>query len=552
MNNEQFRRLIAANAAKSPSTDGNGASSTPSRAVALGSRQKSSIPMTPYVQRCASYSSHLTKPSRSVAGLHKSDFGRQLAERNQPDKKEKKFRSFAPKGSKLAEGYVDRAQARQSAEDDERAARLQALEEAFKKGEIDQQTFDNVRSQIAGGDLSSTHLVKGLDFKLLERIRKGENVYDETRADGEKQDEEREASPDVDEELSRLEEEEVATITREKTEKKGQLSTVPMNSSKKRTRDQVLADMKAAREAAAKAKEESILGSKFRKINTKKPGTRIERDSKGREVMIIVDEDGNEKRKVRKIEAPSTETSRRASDLMMPDPKAKPLGMDVPEKYKPKAEEEEDGDINIFDGVDDDYDPLAGLDDDSSSEEDIATKEEEKGVKDTKPTETDDKATSKDSMPPPPRPGGPVEPRNYFQDSKTSLVSSETLKAPSLSDPAIQAAFKKAASLHAVAKASEEDDEEAKAKAERRRRMLENRDRDAEDLDMGFGTSRFEDEADLDEHRVKLSEWGRGDEDGRHGGAGGSKRKRGPKKRKGDANNAADVLREMERQRAAK
>jgi len=507
--------------------------------------------MTPYVLRRASYSSHLTKPSRSVAGLHKSDFARQLAERNQPDKKEQKFRSFAPKGSKLAEGYVDRAQARQSAEDDERAARLQALEEAFKKGEIDQQTFDSVRSQIAGGDLSSTHLVKGLDFKLLERIRKGENVYDEVKGDDEKQNEERESSPDVDEELARLEEEEVATITREKAEKKGQLSTVPVNSSKKRTRDQILADMKAAREAAAKVKEESVLGSKFKKINVKKPGTRIERDSKGREVMIIVDEDGNEKRKVRKIGTASDEASRKASDLMMPDPKAKPLGMEVPDKYKPQAEEEDEGDMNIFDDVDDDYDPLAGLGDDSSSEEEDA-KGEEKAVREAKPIETDDKATTKNSMPPPPRLGGPSELRNYFRDSKTSLVSSETLKAPSLSDPAIQAAFKKAASLHAISKASEEEDEEAKAKAERRRRMLENRDRDAEDLDMGFGTSRFEDEADLDEHRVKLSEWGRGDEDDRHGGAGGSKRKRGPKKRKGDANNAADVLREMERQRAAK
>ncbi|KAI0395773.1 hypothetical protein F5Y17DRAFT_422226 [Xylariaceae sp. FL0594] len=551
MNNEQFRRLIAANAAKSPSSGGsNGASSTPSRAVALGSRQKSSIPMTP----------------RSVVGLHKSDFARQLVDRNRPEQKEKKFRSFAPKGSKLAEGYVDRARERQSAEDDERARRLQSLEEAFKKGEIDQQAFDTVRSQIAGGDLSSTHLVKGLDFKLLERIRKGENVYEEAGADDQRQDEERDASPDVDEELARLEAEEVAALAREKTEKKGQLSTVPLNASKKRTRDQILADMKAAREAAAaaaKAKEESILGSKFKKISTKnKPGTtRIERDSKGREVMIIVDEDGNEKRKVRKIDTTSEDASRKARDLMMPDPKAKPLGMDIPDKYKPKPEEEDDGDINIFDDVGDDYDPLAGLGDDSNSDEEEAKegddgdKEEKKAVKETEAAERADEATAKASMPPPPRPSGPAEPRNYFKDSKTSLVSSETLKAPSLSDPSIQAAFKKAASLRAISKASEEDDdEEAKAKAERRRRMLENRDRDAEDLDMGFGTSRFEDEADLDESsRVKLSEWGR-DDDGRggSGGAGGSKRKRGPKKRKGDANNAADVLREMERQRAAK
>ncbi|KAI1127697.1 inosine-uridine preferring nucleoside hydrolase-domain-containing protein [Nemania abortiva] len=525
MNNEQFRRLIAANATKSSTNDSNGASSTPSRGVALGSRQKSSIPMTP----------------RSVAGRHKSDFARQLAERNQPEQKEKKFRSFAPKGSKLAEGYVDRTQARQSEEGDERAARLKALEEALKKEEIDQQTFDNLRSQIAGGDLSSTHLVKGLDFKLLERIRKGEDVY----RDGPTQDEEQESPDNVDDELDRLQDEEVAAVAKEKTTKKGQLSTAPTNSSRKRTRDQILAEMKAARDAT-KAKE-STLGNKFRRIGIKAAGTGIERDSQGREVMIIVDEDGNEKRKVRKI-APDA-PSQKPSDLMTPDPKAKPLGMEVPEIYKPKAEEPEEEDVNIFDDVDDDYDPLAGLGDDSDKE-DEEDDENETPIEQAKATDADKEA--KGMMPPPPRPVNPAKPRNYFQDSKTSLVSSETLKAPSMSDPAIQAAFKKAASLRAITKSSEEDEEEAKAKAERRRRMLENIDRDAEDMDMGFGTSRFEDDADLDEQKVKLSEWGReDDDDNNHGRGGGSKRKRGPKKRKGDANSTTDVLREIERQRTA-
>ncbi|TGJ85077.1 hypothetical protein E0Z10_g3681 [Xylaria hypoxylon] len=536
MNNEQFRRLIAADAAKSPTIDNNGASSTPSRGVALGSRQKSSIPMTP----------------RSVAGRHKSDFARQLAQRNQSEQKEKKFRSFAPKGSKLAEGYVDRTQARQSEEEeDERAARLQALEEAFKKEEIDQQTFDNLRSQIAGGDLSSTHLVKGLDFQLLERIRKGENVYSDGEVHNEEEGGEEEEKPDnIDDELDRLQEEQVAELTKEKTIKKGHLSTAPTNSSRKRTRDQILAEMKAVRDAA-KAKEESTLGNKFRKIGgVKAPGTRIERDSRGREVMIIVDEDGNEKRKVRKT-APD-EPSQTASDLMMPDPKVKPLGMEVPDIYKSKAKEPEESD-NIFDDVDDDYDPLAGLGDDSGEDENEEENKEknEMSVEQAKATDSDKEA--KDMMPPPPRPAGPPERRNYFKDSKTGLVSSETLEAPSMSDPAIQAAFKKAASLHAIAKSSEEaNDEEARAKAERRRKMLENNDRDAEDMDMGFGTSRFEDDADLDEQRVKLSEWGQGDEEDNHDKGSGSKRKRGPKKRKGDANNAADVLREIERQRAAK
>lgn len=473
---------------------------------------------------------------RSV-GLHnKSDFARQLAERNHGgDKQPKKFKSYNPKGSKLAEGYVDRAQNRTSEEEDERAARIKALEESLKKEEIDQETFDRLRSQIAGGDLSSTHLVKGLDFKLLERVRKGENVYGDS---GEKE-EVSEPEDDIDEELDQLEEREVAAVAREKAAKKGQLSTAPLNPSKKRTRDQILAEMKAAREAA-KAKEDTGLGSKFKKIGAKTPGMRIERDRKGREVLIVVDEDGHEKRKVRKIQ-PTTEASSKDTDMMMPDKNAKPLGMEVPEQYRKQAEEPDDEDINIFDDVGDDYDPLAGLEEEDSEDEESAAK---------KPQPSDTSKEDKVAMPPPPRPATTTESRNYFKDSKTKLVSSESLKAPSMSDPAIQAALKKAASLNPISRPTEEDDKEARAKAERLKKMLQNNDRDAEDMDLGFGTSRFEDEEDFEEQKVKFSEWGREGDDEGHGG-GGPKRKRGPKKRKGDANNAADVLRVIEKRRAA-
>ncbi|XXG93894.1 hypothetical protein Hte_000143 [Hypoxylon texense] len=522
MNNEQFRRLVAANTPK-PS---NGASpgATP-RGVSLGSRQRSSIPMTP----------------RSV-GLHKNEFARQVAEQNRGDKQSKKFRSFDPKGSKLAEGYVDRARNRTDEEEDERAARIKALEESLRKEEIDQETFDRLQSQIAGGDLSSTHLVKGLDRKLLERVRKGENVYGD---DGTKKEEEEDSEPedDIDEKLDELEGKEIAAVAKEKTVKKGQLSTTPLNPSKKRTRDQILAEMKAAREAA-KAKEDTGLGSKFKKIGAKTPGTRIERDSKGREVLIVVDEDGREKRKVRKIQpaADIEEAQLKAKEMLMPDKNAKPLGMEVPEQYKKQIEEPEDEDINIFDDAGDDYDPLAGLEEEDSEDEESAEKQTQLSE-----AQKEDKAT----MPPPPPPTTKAEPRNYFKDSKTGLVSSESLKAPSMSDPAIQAALKKAASLNPISRSTEEEDEAARAKAERHKKMLQSSDRDAEDMDLGFGTSRFEDEEDFEETKVKFSEWGREDDEGGHGAGSGSKRKRGPKKRKGDANSAADVMRVIEKRKAA-
>ncbi|KAJ9157225.1 Protein Red [Pleurostoma richardsiae] len=555
MNNEQFRRLLLANASKSSGADKNDASPATSRlgpgaTPALGSRQKSSIPMTP----------------RSVAGAAHVNFARQLAERDQSTRPQKKIRSSAPKGSRFAEGYVDRARLRESEEEDERAARIKALEESFKKEEIDQETFEKLRNEIAGGDLSSTHLIKGLDFKLLERIKKGEDVFHEKKDQekpaedepGPEPEAELDEAEEVDDAFEELEEKEVAAITKEKKQKKGQLATTTLVPGQKRTRDQILAQLKAAREAA-KAQQESALGSKFKKISTKKePGTRIERDSKGREVLIIVDEDGHEKRKIRKI-APDAEKEREA---FKPDPTAKPLGMEVPEYYRKKQEEEEaeekDREIHIFSDVESDYDPLAGLDSDSDSDESDASGDEDKEKAKPKAAEgasprSEGEVSAGSPVPsrqmaPPPKPQAPPQARNYFKDSKSTLISEDTRRGPALNDPAVLAALKKAKALNAATK-SEEEEQEA-ARKERLKKMLESSERDAQDMDLGFGTNRMEDEEDSEEKRVKLSAWGGGD-DGDAGGGGKAKRKRGPKKKKGDVNSAADVLSVLEKRKAA-
>ncbi|KAJ4326591.1 hypothetical protein N0V84_003021 [Fusarium piperis] len=539
MNNEQFRKLIQANSKKSSAgKDGasTASSSTPGGS-ALGSRQRSSIPMTP----------------RSVGGAQ-ADFARQLAERNHAIRPQKTFKSYDPKGVKLASGYVDRAKERDEDSEDDRAEKLKELEKQLKDEEIDQETFEKRRFEIAGGDLGSTHLVKGLDFKLLERIRRGDDIYGEKKEEPEQQ---AEPELDVDDEFDQLEGQEVQAVAKEKNEKKkGQLSTVSLAPGKKRTRDQILAELKASREAA-KAQQENALGDRFKKIGAKqKAGSRIERDSKGREVLIIVDEDGHEKRKVRKIQ-PGDDKEAEASraGLLMPDKDAKPLGMEVPEQYRKKAELEEEEDIDIFEGVGDDYDPLAGMDgSDSDSDADEESKKK-KGEDD----EEEEGEVADNSMPPPPKPQAPAAPRNYFQGSKTGLVSEEQSKAPSMSDPAIMAAIKRAAAINPIKKDKgdadsddEDQDEDARAKAmdERRKKLLQMADRDDEDLDMGFGTSRFADEEDFDDSRVKLSNWGDQDDDGEGKARGGQpKRKRGPKKRKGDANSAADVLRVMEQRK---
>ncbi|RFU75287.1 hypothetical protein TARUN_6971 [Trichoderma arundinaceum] len=525
MNNDQFRKLMLNKPGKS-SNDGSspkGASSG-ANAGSLGSRQRSSIPMTP----------------RPLGGAQ-ADFARQLAERNHALHPQKKFKSSVPKGVKLGTGYVDRSQTRESEEDD-REERLKALEAALKDEEIDQATYEKLRFQIAGGDLESTHLVKGLDFRLLERVRKGEDVYGNAGTNKESS-QEAAAEDDVDDEFDRLEAHDVQAITKEKAEKKkGNLSTVSLAPGKKRTRDQILGELKAAR-LAAKEQQESTLGDRFKKIGAKqKPGTRIERDSKGREVLIIVDEDGHEKRKVRKVQ-PEEEDTR--NGLLMPDKNAKPLGMEVPEQYRKKDEpEEDDGDMDIFEDAGDDYNPLAGMDgSDSESDEEESNSSKH---------EADKEADLEGSMPPPPKPSvAQPERRNYFKDARTGLISEEASRGPSMSDPAILAAIKKAASLRPIEQEGEDDKakEEAKALEERRKKLLQMQSRDDDDIDMGFGTSRFEDEEDFEDKKVKLSRWG--DDAGEEGSSRGdkSKRKRGPKKRKGDVNSAADVMRVVEQRK---
>lgn len=464
-----------------------------------------------------------------------------------------------PKGVKLATGYTDRTKERLDENSDDRAERLAALEKSRHQGEVDKETYDKLRFEIAGGSLETTHLVKGLDFKLLERIRRGEDVYG-----NKKKTEAKDGEPDqddVDDAFDELEQKKVNAMEKDRTEKKaGQVAAFPVVPGKKRTRDQILAELRASREAA-EAQRVSSLGSKFKKIGTirQKPGTRMERDNKGRQVLIIVDEDGHEKRKVRKLKAWEEEDEEEAgSDLLMPDPTLKPLGMEVPEQYRRQAEPEEDMDDDIFGGVGDGYDPLAGMDGSDTDSDSDSLHGEDSGVQASSAGANEsNKAGRSDAEmmpPPPPKVTRPAAPHNYFKDSKTGLLSAEVAKGPSMEDPAIMAAIKRAAAIGRVGHGEGEGDEAAKgaeSMEERQRRLLQMSERDDADMDMGFGTSRLEDEEDADEQKVKLSVWGGGEDGGEGGSRGGGqgKRKRGPKKRKGDANSAADVLRVMEQRK---
>ena len=425
-----------------------------------------------------------------------------------------------------------------------------------KLGQMEMATFEKLRDEIVGGDVKDVHLVKGLDWKLLERVKKGEDVLadsggptnpdipsDALHGDLQKND------IDIDEELAKVEAGEIQPMAKIKQEKRGEMAPSLAVPGKKRNRDDILKELKASRLAATEKAKKPSLGPRFVKIGDKREKPRIEKDDRGREILITVDEEGKVKRKVKRVKVEDDVV--KDHGLLMPDKDAKPLGMEVPEGLAPKVPEEEDEDI--FAGVGTEYDPLGGAEDDGddSGEDGETTGEPVNNVSELSRNEVnEDRSQAEDDrskMPPPAlpkKPGGST--RNYFGDAidDHEAEDSATPSNP-LTDPTILAALKKASSINPLSSKQDLSDEEA-AKLARRKKMLESHDRDADDMDLGFGSSRFEDGEDAEEKKVKLSVWGSrdGEEDGK--GEGKGKRKRGPKKRKGDANSAADVLKVME------
>ena len=569
MNNTQFRRLVL-DTPGSVSRKDRSVSATTARGgatPALGSRMHSSIPMTPYVEG-NSYREFwkLTLPCnrRSVAGSSNNEFARQLAERNASlnSLATKKFRSTAaPKGSKLGSGYQDRTKMLQSDDEDDKARRVKALEQLVKLGQMEHSRFEALRDEIVGGDIKNVHLVKGLDRKLLERVRRGEDVLsiaDEKMQGGtEDLDSEQRDTPllhiDVDEELEKMEEKEIRSIAMQQKAKQGELA-VPQVAGKKRNRDDILKELRESRLAATQSAKQAALptlGPKFTKFGQTRETSRIERDDLGREVLITVDENGKVKRKVKRAMIQNHESQDRG--LLMPDKDAKPLGMEI---AMPITSEEENENSDIFEGVGANYDPLAGLEDDE--EQGSEDKEGSTPVSLAKvvPEVTNVRSQSAPSldllrMPPPPLPSKVIaNKRNYFGDANEKKVGDTKVPPNNLTDPTIIAALKKASIMSPLSSeiSSHESEEEA-AKLARRKKMLEAHDRDVDDIDLGFGSSRFGDEDDVDGKRVKLSVWGKdGGDEGRSIEGKGS-RKRGPKKRKGDANSAVDVLKIMERRK---
>ena len=495
-----------------------------------------------------------------MVGSSGNDFARQLAERNtevDPSGVRRFRSSAAPKGTKLRSGYQDRTQLRTSGEEDDKATRVKALEDLVKLGQMDLATFEALRDEIVGGDVKDVHLVKGLDYKLLERVRRGEDVLAGGGASTLAEvyhDENRKFQPeaDVDDEFEKLEERDVQPISREPASKKGEIARPAPVAGQKRTRDDILKDLKASRLAAAenaKQAQKSALGPRFSRVGEKKESSRIERDERGREILVTIGEDGRTKRKVKKAKVDEH------NGLLMPEKDAKPLGMEVtPTAPQVASEDEGKGEGDIFEGVGLDYDPLGDVEDDENDSNDSGGQGDASPVAASSKPAPKPKSETALNMGPPPVP--PQQPplrrrKNYFGDSEEDSETTDALRKNPLADPTILAALKKASTINPFT-TSESGNEEEDAKLARRRKMLESHDRDADDMDMDFGSSRFGDAEDLEDGKVKLSVWDAEGDEGGGRGEGKEKRKRGAKKRKGDVNSVAEVLKVMRRREEGK
>jgi len=514
---------------------------------------------------------------RTVKGSPSVDFARQLAERNFSSQSQKKFRSSAaPKGARLAPGYrdrtLDRGDAAREVTDqlDDKEARVKALEEQMKLGQLERATFEQLRDNITGGDLEATHLVKGLDWKLLERVRRGEVITDFDPGGNEAANKGK-ASPKAhaDNEFAELEQKEIAPLVREdQLQKRGEMAPPPRpipNPGQKRTRSDILAELRASRRAAegAKAVVQPQLGDKFRKVGQKNAVTRIEKDKRGREVLITFDEDGNVKRKVRKL---AEERVGGKDGLLMPDKDVEPLGMVVPQLAFPLQLEDLDDDI--FEGVGDTYDPLGTAEDDASSvsdhegsvsepqeearlaESQVKPANEARSVTSRSPSPLSEPLISTSMLTAPPV---ATKTNNYFNESASTIdpMVSNTKFTP-FADAAILETLKRAAALEPRSDPDSTDRNTVHEASAARRLLATSHDRDLDDMDLGFGSSRYGDEDDDAESgttRIRLSEWkgaGNDDEDKGENGKGGKQRKRGKKKGMRDKTNAVDVLKVIE------
>lgn len=509
----------------------------------------------------------------------------------------KRFKTTVPKGARYGRGYQDRASQRRAEqrEAEELEEKIRELEEMRKQGQIDEDAFQKQRAQLGvGGDFITTHLVKGLDWELLRKVKAGEKVaLDENDMKEEKnttEEPETEAEPEpepapasssqaevgkvdgaisddnADEEFDSLvaakEREATKPVHKEERTKKGTLAVPPPPSLQNRrlTRDEILKQFKAKRFGQDTS---SALGTRFKKIDSK-AGTKQQLEQYQEAIRRRAHSPAEEAQRQSVGDIETSESEEQVEDAAVstgarsspsspsdtveaaPQP-AVPPPPPVATRRVDSDSDEEVGDI--FEGVGRDYN--ADLQDEESS-----SSSEEEGVDGVKTKDghepTAFSRTSK-SLSPPKHIG---EKRNYFATSRKADEAILDHAKPSMSDEkivsALKAARRKSPPVRETEEEEDKEDEEEEhhildegesdeAKARRKKFLEEIRRRDeqdAMDLDLGFGGSRFADEEDDMPYQEEARS--------------GTKRKRGPKRKKGDKNSASAVMGVLEGRKSGK
>ena len=548
MNNAQFRRLLN-NPAQSSVDDVTSKSGSNGHPSKLGNGSRPSMLMTP---RAVASSKLTTTTTNNNNNNNNNNFQQQVVQyRNELGTSTENNKSTGSilKDTKFGPGYQDHAALLQRHKDQsahdrvkDPAERIKALEELVKLGQLDHATFARLEEELGvGGKIENTHLVKGLDWKLLEKVRRGEDVLAATdNLSSGKTQISIQSDGDVDAELESVLEKEVQPMP--KGEKIGQgtkAARIPPDSDGPLTRDDILKKLKASRAAAASQVKQALttkhaLGTRFHKVGSQDRPRKekfVENvDGRRREVLMITNADGTVKRKVRWVDKEPFQSSTETK------PSIEKLGMDVPvemaakQRAMLKEREEEQESQDIFDGVGADYDPLGETAEDTGDESRLHQNE------DAPPSLSHVEERRKS--------GGDRQ-RNYFsttgaQDEslppdKVAVLDSKLLATLGMKAPIKDNQQTDSGRQLNNTTQSGDSNKELLAKLQKRERE------DAVDLDLNFGESRFGDNDD--------------DEDGPVWNAGGEEksqklgRKRGPKKRKGNRDDVKDVMAVLNRGR---
>lgn len=291
-------------------------------------------------------SATILPPRRVKAGITRDDINARNgscsnSSRRQRERSEK---------SLLPSNYTDRVKERSlgNSTQDDRQREIDRLKDQLKRKEISQREYVDRIQELSAGDVESSGMVRGLDRKLLARVKAGEDVFEKP------------------EEVTKKAELELDTLLFQTQQKRTESQSARTGAADVATRDSILATIqeKTMKDANAvptrQTAIESDLGSKFKRPRTMNPdGTTTESyEENGQKIKLIRDASGKIiKRLVKKHKKPAAATE----PVVAAKPQDTAVAVPNQEESMPESsrgEPQSDADSDIFAGVGE-YDPFS-------------------------------------------------------------------------------------------------------------------------------------------------------------------------------------------------